>query len=1205
VMENSSHVPKAWAVKAADYFRNFSLRTRLTLYALLALTFSIWCLTFVATRMLRDDLLTEMGAQQFSTVALLAADLNHEIEHRLTALEVVANTLSAVNSGDAGRLQATLDNTPLLLLLFNAGAFVTDQHGTPIADIPSTARRLGRNVMDRDYMVKALKEGKSSVGRPVMGKILKSPVVSMAAPIRDGKGTVVGAIVGITNLQQRSFFDKVGLSHYGDRGSYVLVAPQQRVIVTTSDLGRIMENLPQPGVNPMVDRAIGGYEGSLTGVNPKGVEVLASTKSIPVAGWYLAAQIPTAAAFLPIADMHRRMLLIATLLSAFSGVFAWWILRRELAPIQEAAKVLMALAQSEQPLTPLPVPHNDEVGQLIGGFNRLLVTLEQRERALRQSDTTARLALEEARTHVEQLVLQKFELDQHAIVATTNVEGAITYANDKFCEISGYARGELLGQDHRMVNSGVHPRGFFKAMYATVANGSVWRGEVCNRTKAGELYWLQTTIVPVMGANGKPKEYIAIRSDITERKLFEQELRLHREHLTQLVDAGTRELTARERQLKVIVDNIPGLVSYWDKDLVNRFANPVYEDWFGTTPDAMVGRHLRDVFGPSHYEVSLPRVQATLRGEAQHFETRYPYRGDPEDMRFGQVHYIPDYSDGTVVGFFVIAFDIDELRRAKEAATQANRSKSEFLANMSHEIRTPMNGVIGMVDILQQSSLTPDQRRMADTIQKSSLALLNVLNDILDISKIEAGKLVVESIPTALREVAESVAQLLENSARAKNVALSVFVAPEMPQRVLSDPMRLRQVLLTLVGNAIKFTHSAPDHMGKVSLRVEPHWPTGGEELIRLVVTDNGIGIGPTLIDAIFQPFSQADESMARRYGGTGLGLSICRRLVELMQGRILLTSTLGAGSEFVVELPLRAVQDDERALGVQRSGSSVDVAQDTTMPKSEPARSRGKLILIAEDNETNRDVLQEQLRLIGYASNVAEDGVAALDMLAKDRYALLLTDCHMPRMDGFELTQSIRRLEGDGPHLPIIAITANAMQGEAGRCLENGMDDYLPKPVRIGELAKTLAKWLTPQQPGGEGPEEVTAHGVSPPSATLAVWDSTTLGTLVTADPGVQRRLLEKFLANGAGLVQDIAGALAASDIELVAATAHKLKSSARMVGAHALGELCEQLEVAGRAKEGAQCAALGAGLASGFQTVSTLIRGHLSASTNGVGHV
>jgi PAS domain S-box-containing protein len=843
---------------------------------------------------------------------------------------------------------------------------------------------------------------------------------------------------------------------------------------------------------------------------------------------------------------------------------------------------------------------------LIGGFNRLLITLEQRERALRQSDATTRLALQEAQASMEQLVVQKFALDQHAIVATTNVEGAITYVNDKFCEISGYARLELLGQDHRIINSGVHPRGFFKAMYAAVARGSVWRGEVCNRSKAGELYWVQTTIVPVIGTNGKPREYIAIRSDITERKLYEQELRLHREHLTQMVEEGTRELAARERQLKVIVDNIPGLVSYWDKDLVNRFANPVYEDWFGISPDTMVGRHLRDVFGPSRYQVSLPRVKAALRGEAQHFETRYPYRGNVEDMRFGQVHYIPDYSDDAVVGFFVIAFDIDELRRAKEVATQANRSKSEFLANMSHEIRTPMNGVIGMVDILQQTNLTPDQRRMADTIQKSSLALLYVLNDILDISKIEAGKLVVESIPTDLREVVESVVQLLENNARVKHVALSVQVAPELRLQVLSDPMRLRQVLLNLLGNAIKFTHSAPDRPGKVSLHVEPGRLVGGDAVVRLVVKDNGIGIGPQLIDAIFQPFSQADESMARRYGGTGLGLSICRRLVELMQGRILLTSTLGEGSEFVVELPLRAVQSDDpsQTAGMDATGSGAALARAMVTPVGDPVQLRGNVILVAEDNETNRDVLQEQLRLIGYPSNVAEDGLMALEMLAKDTYALLLTDCHMPHMDGFALTQSIRRLEGDGPRMPIIAITANAMQGEAQRCLDNGMDDYLPKPLRIGDLAKTLAKWLTPPQRSGQEPEMVSTQGATPPTAALAVWDSATLGIMVTEDPGVQRRLLEKFLASSADLVQTLEGALVANSLGSVAATAHKLKSSARMVGAHALGGLCEQIEIAGRANDGVQCTALAAGLGATYAAAISLITAHLRAALGEKSH-
>ena len=1189
------------------YFRKRSLRARLTLYALAVLLVTIWFSAFIASAILQDDLRAEMSAHQYATVSIMADDLNHEMEVRIQALEVVAQSLSVIGVHPVSKLQSTLENSPLLLLLFNAGVFVTDVQGTPIADIPVAAGRLGRNVFERDYMVKALKEGKSSVGQPVLGKSLNAPVVSMAAPIRDGKGRVTGAIVGVTNLQLRSFFDKVGLNRYGKTGSYLLVAPQQRVIVTTSDPGRIMEKLPEQGINPMLDRAVGGYEGSQLGINPKGVEVLASTKTIPAAGWYLAAQIPTASAFAPIAELQRSMVQIAIVLSALSGGAFWWIVRRELAPIHQAARTLSTLAESDRPLAPLPVRRDDEVGQLIGGFNRLLHTLEQRELALQQSEAAARLALEQVQSNVDKLALQKFALDQHAIVATTNVAGVITYVNDKFCEISGYAREELLGQDHRIINSGVHPRGFFKAMLATVGRGSVWRGEVCNRTKAGAIYWVQTTLVPVMGADGKPAEYIAIRSDITERKLFEQELKLHREHLTQTVEERTRELAARERQLKVIVDNIPGVVSYWDKNIINRFANPVYEDWFGIAPAAMVGRHMRDVFGHSRYEVNLPRVQATLRGEPQHFETRYPHRGNTEDMRFAQVHYIPEFAEGVVVGLFVIAFDVDELLRAKEAATQANRSKTEFLANMSHEIRTPMNGVIGMVDILQSSALAPEQRRMLDTIQKSSLALLNILNDILDLSKIEAGKLVVETIPTSLREVADSVVQLLLNNAHAKGIELSLSVAPELPQRILSDPTRMRQVLLNLLGNAIKFTHGRPGRPGQVVLRVEPHRLQGSPELVRLVVQDNGIGIDPQQVDALFQPFSQADESTGRRYGGTGLGLSISRRLVELMHGRILVTSTLGEGSEFVVELPLCAVLPDaaEQAAAAEETAALAGAALATITPTPAPAPtpSRDNVILIAEDNETNRDVLQEQLRLIGYESRVAEHGLVALDMLQKDRYALLLTDCHMPHMDGFALTQAIRRLEGNGPHLPIVAITANAMQGEAQRCRENGMDDYLSKPLRLRELAKTLAKWLTPSVATAFGPETAQATDRVQTEQPLALWDSATLGRMVTPDPNVQRRLLEKFLGTSTDLVQTLEGALSASDLDQVAAAAHKLKSSARTVGALALGGLCEQLEIAGRAKDGVQCAALGAGLAGGFQAVSTAIRGHLNAAAGGDG--
>jgi CheY-like chemotaxis protein len=288
--------------------------------------------------------------------------------------------------------------------------------------------------------------------------------------------------------------------------------------------------------------------------------------------------------------------------------------------------------------------------------------------------------------------------------------------------------------------------------------------------------------------------------------------------------------------------------------------------------------------------------------------------------------------------------------------------------------------------------------------------------------------------------VAHDVVQLMMPTAQAKAVDLSVWVDPELPPWVYSDPSRLRQVLLNLIGNAVKFTHSESKHPGKIVLRVESSTLANGKPGIVLRVIDNGIGMSDEVVARLFQPFTQADSGTSRQFGGTGLGLSISMQLVHLMGGQIVVHSTQGKGSEFTVELPLQIAPPGQTYVCIPDRR----LLPRKLAPSIAEAQAIGKLILLAEDNETNRDVLREQIRLLGYAAEVAEDGVSALEKWRTGRFALLLTDCHMPLMDGFELTAFIRQEEGPGIHKPIIAVTANAMEGEAQRCLDGGMDDYL-----------------------------------------------------------------------------------------------------------------------------------------------------------------
>jgi PAS domain S-box-containing protein len=966
-------------------------------------------------------------------------------------------------------------------------------------------------------------------------------------------------------------------------------------------------------------------------------------------------------------------------------------------------------------------------GALLSALMALLLRQQatgRRRAEARALEMTADLRQAEASSHayLEELQLQKYALDQHAIVATADVQGKITYVNDKFCEISGYTREELLGQDHIMLNSGTHPHGFFKSMYRTLATGKTWRDEVCNQAKSGQLYWVDTTIVPLMNSEGKPERYLAIRADITLRKQVELDLVQQQLNLEKRVQQKTKAAVQSENHLRLVINtSLDSIIGMDSKGRVSEWSRQA-ETTFGWTFAEVLGQYLHDFIIPERYREAHQKglahylaagVGPVLGKRIEIFALRRDGTEFPIELAISPI-VTPQ---GTTFSAFIS--DVTNrkqeqaaLMAAKALAESASRAKSEFLANMSHEIRTPMNGVIGMVDILQETALLPEQHRMLDTISQSSLALLQILNDILDFSKIEAGKLGLESVPMHLRDVAEGVAQLM-GSLPGTEAEVALFVSTELPVWTYGDPSRLRQVLLNLLGNAIKFSNQ---QVCEVSLSVTPCRLADGEG-VRFEVADNGIGMSPEVVAKLFKPFTQADESTARKFGGTGLGLSISQRLVELMGGRIAVRSTLGEGSEFTVELPLQAapaqrdppdlpslagvqvlimtrnafgirartayctdagaqvhvlpdmasareflaqlppdprwvvlvdktVSNPTRELGLSAAAGVVReavrgtptsphdivlpvrpmlhqdligaiarasgrltnahitgtghsperrVRQRPAAPTVEAAAQTRRLILLAEDNETNRDVMQEQLRLLGYTCEMANDGAIALKMwqASPARYALLLSDCHMPNLDGFGLTEAIRATEPAGTRLPIVAVTANAMQGEAQRCRERGMDDYLSKPLRMNELRDKLDQWMPEPVlavPVLTEPAQVAAVG-----HTLPVWSPDTLTELVGDNAAMHKRLLERFLTNGTMQVAEITAAAVACDTAALAGIAHTLKSAARSVGALALGELCQHLETAGRAADAKSCSALAAGLDTAWTAVEAKICDHL----------
>jgi PAS domain S-box-containing protein len=749
------------------------------------------------------------------------------------------------------------------------------------------------------------------------------------------------------------------------------------------------------------------------------------------------------------------------------------------------------------------------------------------------------------------------------------------------------------------------------------------------RPSDGQTRWVTARGEFTRDADGAPAFLRGTIQDITERKLLEINLRESEfaarlaldssNALTRKLEQSRAKLTEREEIFRNIVTHASEAITLMDLS-TQRFVefNDLACATLGYSRKEFAELTLKDISTELADDAAVAQRMALIISQGHgDFETLYRHKaGQLLDVHVrsrvihlsGRPHLVTistditrrkaidkelaNYRDNLEV---LVHERTQELLVAQQAADAANKAKSEFLANMSHEIRTPMNGVLGMVDVLQQTELQPEQKRMLGVVHASSLSLLAILNDILDYSKIEADKLTIESLPTNLPQVLQEVVQLMTPIAAAKSINVTLVLDPQIPQWVMTDPTRLRQVLLNLLGNAIKFTHNTLERPGRVSLRASAVGLVGGYRGTHLTVVDNGIGMSNEVVARLFTAFTQADASTSREFGGTGLGLSISQRLAALMGGKIMVQSRQGVGSEFTLELPLTLTPPELIPLPMPEHR----IKSRGPAPSIEQAAADGQLILLAEDNETNRDVLREQLHLLGYAAEGAENGALALEKWRQHdpkRYALLLTDCHMPHMDGFGLAHAIRTEEPAGTRLPIIAITANAMSGEADRCRAHGMDDFLSKPLRLTELSAMLAKWLTTPEDNSQIPDTVAANqDFKRDTATFEIWNPNTLHEFVGDNHGMHRRLLTKFLVNAKGQMATMQAAAKTNDLAQLGNTAHTLKSSARTVGALALGELCQELETAAHAGLLDVCTPLMQETVSAYRHAATLISGAL----------
>jgi PAS domain S-box-containing protein len=635
-------------------------------------------------------------------------------------------------------------------------------------------------------------------------------------------------------------------------------------------------------------------------------------------------------------------------------------------------------------------------------------------------------------------------LNEGAMVTVANASGAIVFANHHFCTLSGYSSVDLLGANHRLLKSDQHPREFFETLYKTLAKGIEWQGELCNRKKDGSLFWVKAKITPFPDARGKPEQYITVFSLITEQKELEAASAMHQDQVRTILD---------------ILDNLGEGVCTLDVSGNITYANNEAERLLGWRYEELAGKNFHNkVYFRRPNGQPLPTTESPIQQSMQHRKT---FRSAEEVLIAKDGSALPVTLTSSplllaneltgAVAVFSDARDKLLLQQrlidAKNSAEAATRLKTDFLSTMSHEIRTPLNGVIGMTGLLLDTKLNEEQSDFARTIQLSADSLMSIINDILDYSKIEAGQLSLEDTEFSLRETVENSLDMLATKAHDKGLTLACVVAPSIPELLVGDSTRIRQILLNFLSNAVKFTAkgevvvsvktkpSAPKRLNSTDTR-----PEDSRLMIEISVKDSGIGLDDAAKARLFQPFSQADSSTTRKYGGSGLGLSISRRLVEAMGGEIGLDSQPGEGSNFWVRIPLQAP-------------AQIQDSPDYSTPLL------GKYALIAGDTEGCQTILAASFSAWRMRHDAVPDLADLLKKLSTLRQAgrqapdLIMLGSNLPDAS---LVEAVTLLRANGHESMVCCLAFRADQNQKAALQERGAV-VMQKPIKQSVLLDSL----------------------------------------------------------------------------------------------------------------------------------------------------
>lgn len=949
----------------------------------------------------------------------VVAELQTKVDSSRQLLEMLAlfPEVRQKNSAATSRLLADL----LARYPLYTNIIIVDRSGVPWASAIPDNRKI--SYADRKIFKDAVATGHFSPGEYTIGKASQKPILNFGLPIKDQQSVVTSVILIGINLEKigsvlnaHRLPAETSFGIFDSKGVFLYRTARANEFIGKHDQPHLFEQMKN-----------GPEEGIIDIVSNDGVHRMAAYRKIRLSDdqppyAYIRGGIPLDHI------VNKANSSIAKNLTILSGMLLLGFTISLLISRRCIVKRISALHDASQRLAAGDYRVNvdkevegGELGKLAEAFNTMAGKLIQREKALAASERFLNTVID---TEPECVKL----LDADCNLLMMNRAGLGIIEADSFEQVQGQCVCSLIAPPYQAA---------FRELTRQVFLGIQGRLEFEAIGLKGRHVWLETHAVPFHDDQGNITSLLGVTRNISERKQFEQAIKAERDHFQALFenDGSAHVIVSSDRRIVKVNRQFCEMFGYDEAELLGESTLILHVD-------------------QKHYDEWAPNFRQALDSK-EHFSAEFPWRRKDTSIFWCVFNGVRlELVSGDIVAVWTV-IDItarkqaeQQLRSAKEAAEAANSAKSAFLANMSHEIRTPMNGIIGMTHLLQTTVITSEQGHYLENIENSANSLTTLISDILDLSKIESGKLELEYSDFSLRRCIRELLASQQFQIQHKELMVQTDIAGNVPDILRGDQLRTRQILLNLIGNAIKFTEQ-----GSITITARLIAQQDDLALIRLSISDTGIGMSPQQKERIFAPFEQADNSITRKFGGSGLGLAICQRLIELMGGRIWAESTEGNGSSFHIEM----------RFFIPESSATQLVADNT--PLSEPVTRQNLNILLAEDNKVNAEFIVKILGRTGHRITAVENGQQVLELLQHQRFDCILMDIQMPVLGGDAATQIIREQElGTGEHIPIIALTAHAMTDERMRLLNQGFDAHVSKPVDISFLISELERVTSAQ---------------------------------------------------------------------------------------------------------------------------------------------